>query len=92
MPRLGLFGYGFADAEVYARQGETEQALLALRKAIDDGWRVWWWTQGERSAHTVSLREEPEFLAMMDEIRSEMTVQVEHLRNLETLGGLAPTP
>ena len=90
--RLGISGYGFADVEVYARQGKTEQALTALRKAIDDGWRVFWWTQGTRSPHTVSLRDVPEFQGMMDEIQSDMTVQLEHLRHLNTLGELTPIP
>ena len=90
--RLGVSGYGFADMEIYARQGKTEQALTALRKAIDDGWRVFWWMQGKRSPHTLSLRDEPEFQGMMDEVQSDMTVQLEHLRHLNTLGELAPIP
>ena len=92
MPRLGYFGYGFADVEVYARRGETERALAALRRAIDDGWRVFWWTQGERSPHTVILRDEPQFKAMMDEIRSDMAVQLEHLRDMEARGELPKIP
>jgi len=91
MQRLGFFGYGFADVEVYARQGKKEQALNALRQAIDDGWRVSWWTQAERSPHTESLRDNPEFKAMMDEIRSDMATQLKHVREIEAHYGAAGT-
>ena len=82
-------GYGFADVEIYARRGETDRALATLRRAIDDGWRMSWWTQAERSPHTVLLRDEPEFKPMMDEIRSDMAAQLENLRELEGRGELA---
>ena len=82
MPRLGFFGYGFDDVEVYARQNNKEQALTVLRQAIDDGWRVYWWSQAEQSPHTELLRD-PEFNAMMDEIRSEMAIQLTHVREME---------
>ena len=83
MPRLGFFGYGFADVEIYARQGKKEQALAALRQAIDDDCCVFWWTQAERSPHTALLRDDPEFNAMMDEIRFEMATQLKDVRELE---------
>jgi len=83
MPRLGAFGYGLADVEVYARQGRTERALAAFRRAIDDGYRVFWWTQDERNPHTVLLRDEPEFKAMMDEIRADMASQLERVRDMQ---------
>jgi TolB-like protein/Tfp pilus assembly protein PilF len=80
MPRLGFFGYGFADVEVYARQGRTDHALTALRNAIDQGLRIPWWSQLERSPHTVQLREEVQFQAMLDEIRLDMSIQLERLQ------------
>lgn len=84
MPRVGSFGYGFADAEVYARQNRKEEALSALKKAIEDGWRVFWWTQGERSPHTESLRGDPEFDALMDGIRTDMAAQLDRLRETDS--------
>jgi TolB-like protein/Tfp pilus assembly protein PilF len=92
MPRVGYFGYGFADVEVYARQKKKEQALTALRQGIDDGCCVFWWTQGERNPHTESLGGDPEFNAMMDEIRSDMAVQLENLRDMEARGELPKIP
>jgi tetratricopeptide (TPR) repeat protein len=92
IPRLGFFGYGFADVEVYARQKRKEQALAALRKAIDDGWRVFWWTQGDRSPHTELLRGDPEFSAMIDEVRSEMASQLNRVREWEPQDELVRNP
>jgi len=92
MPRLGAFGYGFADVEIYARQGKKEQALHALRQAIDDDCCVSWWTQAERSPHTELLRDDPEFNAMMDEIRYEMAAQLNQVREMEPRDAVPRTP
>ncbi len=87
MPRRGLLGFGFADAEVHARLGNKVRALDALRQGIDEGWRMYWWTQGELSPHMTSVRDEPRFLAMMDEIRADMSAQLAGVRELEADGG-----
>jgi len=92
IPRLGGRGYGILDVEVYARQGKTRLALDTLRQAVDAGWRLGWWAQGEGSPHLISLLEEPEFKAMMDEIRAEMAVQLAHLREMEAAGELPVVP
>lgn len=83
MPRSGYYGYGFADVEVYARQNRREQALTALRQAIDDGRRAFWWAQLAQSPHTELLRGDPEFIAMVDEIRNEMSTQLKRVREAE---------
>ncbi len=92
MPRLGSQGYGFADVEIYARQGKTQLALAALRQAIDSGTRINWWSQAQQSPHNESLFEEPEFKAMMDEIKADMASQLEWVRQLDIDGELAPMP
>ena len=92
MPRLGTRGFWFADVQVYARQGRTEQALAALREALAEGARSFWWSQLEQSPHTESLRDEPVFRAAMEEIRSDMAAQLEQLRDMETRGRLTPVP
>jgi len=92
MPRMGFRGYGIADAEVFARQGKTRQALAALRQAIDEGFRMNWWAQGSGSPHMVSMLGEPEFIRMMQEIRADMSIQLERVRKLEANGELASVP
>ncbi len=92
MPRLGTRGYWFADVEVLARQGRSKQALAAMQAALAEGARSYWWAQLAQSPHTVSLRTEPEFQAMLEQIRSEMAVQLERLRDMEARGNLTPIP
>jgi len=82
MPRLGLRGYGIADVEVFARQGETERALRTLRQAIDEGYRAYWRFQGEGSPHMASIKEEPEFKSMMDELRADMVRQLSRVHEM----------
>jgi TolB-like protein/Tfp pilus assembly protein PilF len=92
MPRLGARGYGIADVEVYARQGRIRLALDTLRQAIDRGYRRFWWSQGESSPHMTAMLDEPEFQAMMDEVRADMAAQLERVRAMEASGELEPIP
>jgi len=93
MPRLGLFGYGIADIEILARQGNTTQALDTLRLALDEGFRSpSWWASVEGNPHMVSLRGEPEFKEMIAEIRAEMAAQLSNVREMEANGELSQFP
>jgi len=57
-------------AEIYALRGMVPEALVALRRAIDLGWRRGWW-RARHKPHYESLRSEPEFEAMMAELEAE---------------------
>ena len=92
IPRLGWEGYGPWDVLIYAQQGETEAALAATRQAIDQGWRPFWWYTLEYEASVDSIRDEPEFQAMMEEIKADMAAQLEHVKEMETSGELASFP
>jgi TolB-like protein/Tfp pilus assembly protein PilF len=92
IPRKGFFGYGFADVEILARLGKEEQAIAALRRAIDDNFRAFWWTQLQRSPHTVSLRDNPEFTEMMQEIKEDMALQLVRVREMQSNGELPDIP
>lgn len=92
MPRQGHRSLGFLDCEVYARQGETERALTALEQGIEAGVRVSWWSQVERSPHTVALRESPRFDALRTAIRAEMAAQLALVRQMRAAGALPPLP
>ncbi len=78
MPRLGVWGFGISDVEIYALEGKRNRALAALRLAIDEGWRVGWW-QARRNLNLELLHREPEFEALLGKIDSEMTAQREEL-------------
>jgi tetratricopeptide (TPR) repeat protein len=87
-PRLGYGGYWIDDVRIYALQDEKQKALAALRQAIDEGWRAWWWYFLERDPNLESLRDEPEFQAMVEEVRADMAAQLERVREMERRGEL----
>jgi TolB-like protein/Tfp pilus assembly protein PilF len=89
IPRLGPEGYGIADVQIYALQGNEQKALSAIRQAIDDGWRALWWYFLEHDPNLASLHDEPEYQAMVAEIESDMAEQLAHVREMERNGELA---
>jgi tetratricopeptide (TPR) repeat protein len=88
IPRFGLDGYWIADVHIYALQGKKEKALEALREAIDAGWRTLWWYYLERDPNLESLHGDPEFQAMLDEVRADMAAQLERVRAMQRAGEL----
>ena len=92
MPRLGIEGYGISDALIYAQQGKTKEALAALRQAIDERWRTYSWYYFEHDTNLDSIRQEPEFQAMWDEVKTDMAEQLTRLQEREANGELAPIP
>ena len=78
--------------QAYALQGQTANALAALREAIDLGWRSQWWYFLERDLNLDSIRDEPEFQAMVSEIRTDMAEQLARVREWEANGAQLPGP
>ncbi len=66
--------YQFRDApmHIYALQGRTEEALDAMRQAIDDGFVSGWWRLPLKP-HFESLRDNPRFQDMVEELRQKAT-------------------
>ena len=74
-PRVGIFGHGIRDVQIMAMQGRSFEALAALREAIDAGFRGSAPTNGwtlEMDPYLESIRDEPEFRAMLAEIGSDV--------------------
>jgi TolB-like protein/Tfp pilus assembly protein PilF len=94
LPESRLQGddYGILDVLVYALQGRTKLALTALRQAIDRGWRTNWWFYLERDPNLESIRTNPEFQAMVHEIKADMVKQLERVKAMEANGELEPVP
>jgi TolB-like protein len=80
-----------ARVAIYTIQGDVELAIGQLRKLVDAGWRDGWWHL-EREPIYAPLWGEPEFQAIMDEIRVDMAIQLERVREMERNGELEPLP
>ncbi len=63
-----------------------------MRVAIDEGLRSFWWYTLEHDLSLESLHDEPEFQAMVEEIRAEMATQLARVHEMERNGELAPIP
>jgi tetratricopeptide (TPR) repeat protein len=90
-PRLGVYGYGITDVQIYALRDDKEEALAALRQAIDQGWRQFWWYYLEHDPILQPLHNEPLFKAMKEEIKTDMAEQLARVREWEAKGGLPTT-
>ena len=93
VPRLStLNGYGIADVHIYAIQGDRKRALSSLRQAVDEGWRLGWRYDLIHDLKVESIRDEPEFQAVVAELEAEMAEQLARLREWDAAGELAPIP
>jgi tetratricopeptide (TPR) repeat protein len=92
IPRLGNWGYKVDDVQIYALQGDKQKALSALRQAIDEGWRAFWWYSLKLDPSLESLHDEPEFQAMVAEVEADMAAQLARVREMERNGELEPIP
>jgi len=91
-PRRQGDGYRISDALIYAQRGKIRAVLAALRQAIDQGWRESWWFYFDYDLNLDSIRDEPEFQTMVEEIKADMAAQLERVRAMEASGELEPIP
>jgi tetratricopeptide (TPR) repeat protein len=91
-PRQRGDGFRISDALIYAQQGKTQAALAALRKAMDQGWRESWWFYFDHDMNLDLIRDEPEFQAMLEEIKADMAAQLARVRAMDEAGQLEPVP
>jgi len=77
--RQAEWGYGIeiADVEMYMVQDNYRFALDALTRAVDDGYRNPEWL--ERSPFLDPIRSDPDFMAAMDVIRTDLAEQAAQL-------------
>ena len=67
---------GVAKAEALALLDRPDQALAELRRNVDDGWRVMWRWDTQFNRNFDSLREHPEFQALVGKIEADLAAQV----------------
>ena len=94
LPRLGTFGFGILDVQIYALLGRKEDALAALRDAIDQGFRgtIFFdsWTI-DMDPYLESVRGDSRFQRMSDEldgylrVMRDRLIQAEEASNLDSL-------
>jgi tetratricopeptide (TPR) repeat protein len=88
-PRLGRYGFQIADVMIYAIQGKKEKALAALREAIDDGWQFRARYLLEFDPTLFSLHPDPEYQAMVAEVKADLAEQLRRVQEMERRGELA---
>ena len=69
--------YGFLDISAHGIRGDIQAGLLALRSAIDSGWRYNWWMLRTPSFDAVELGDihRAEWNAMIAELESDIAEQ-----------------
>jgi tetratricopeptide (TPR) repeat protein len=87
-----IWGYGIADVELHALRGEKEKALAALREHANQGTRHMWRWQVLYNPNLKSIRNTPEFAAIVAEIEADMAEQLVRVREMERNGELEPIP
>lgn len=70
--RLGFRGYWVEDARIAAIRGDKSAALAALTQAVDEGWRNLWWFYLRHDPVLASIRSEPGFQSLHDQVQAEM--------------------
>src|SRR5690606_1630120 len=87
-----LFEHGIFAARAHALKGDGETALLVLGKAIDAGWRTQWWFYMKLDPAFNSVRDDPRFRAMVDEMDATMAAALANVRKLEASGDIVLPP
>ncbi|MGH8196058.1 MAG: tetratricopeptide repeat protein [Woeseiaceae bacterium] len=99
-PRLGTYGFGIRDVQIYALLGRPEDAIAAFREAIDAGYRgsllfdTW---PLSIDPYLDNVRDDPRFAEMVQELDNDLEVmrsrllQAEAAGNLDTLRSSAET-
>jgi TolB-like protein/Tfp pilus assembly protein PilF len=91
-PRTALWRYGVADVELHALRGEKAEALAALQEHADTGMRDKWRWQLLYNPNLASIRDTPEFAAIVAKIEADMSEQLARVREMQRGGELEPIP
>jgi TolB-like protein/tetratricopeptide (TPR) repeat protein len=90
--RTGEYGYGFANVELHALRGDRERALTALREGAAKGIRYLWRFHLLHNPNLDSIRDTPEFAAIVAEIEADMAEQLTRVREMRRSGELTAIP
>jgi len=79
-------------AQALALLGQKQAALTELRQQVDQGWRQLWRWKTEFNPNFDSLRNEPEYQAIVEILRADMARQAAEFQALEASGEIPPPP
>jgi TolB-like protein/Flp pilus assembly protein TadD len=79
-------GYWISNVQILALQGKKAETLAALRLAADEGWRSLWWYYLQYDPNLESIRSEPEFQTILTEFKTDMSAQMQRIREMERSG------
>ncbi len=71
------FPMGIAKVDALALLDQKTAAIAALKKLVDDGYRLRWRWSTELNRNHISLQGEPGYVAIVDWLRSDMAAQLE---------------
>jgi hypothetical protein len=73
-------------------RGDKEKALAALREGAANGTRYMWRLQLLYNPNLESIRDTPEFAAIVAEIETDMAEQLARVREMQRIGELTAIP
>lgn len=90
LPRLGIFGQGVREAQIYALLGQHEDAYASLREAIDAGYRSsilydQWLLQDD--PYLASMRDDARFVSLLRELDDLNSVMYQRVLAAEAANG-----
>ncbi len=93
-PQIGAWGmgYGYANVELHALRGDKERALTALREGAAKGIRYMWRFHLLHNPNLESIRDTPEFAAIVAEIEADTADQLARVREMQSNGELTAIP
>jgi TolB-like protein len=90
--RTSAWGYGIADVELHALRGYKEEALAALQEHAAKGLGFMSRWQLLYNPNLESIRDTPEFSAIVAEIEADMAEQLARVREMQRSGELTAIP
>jgi TolB-like protein/thioredoxin-like negative regulator of GroEL len=74
------FPMGIANVDALALLGQKTAAIAALQRHVDDGFRLRWRWSTELNRNQASLQDDPDYVAIIDWLRSDIAAQLEASR------------
>ena len=89
LPRLGMSGQGILEVQILALLGRKEDAFVALRELVDEGFRgpllanIWGL---DEDPFLTLLQDDPRFIGILDEISESVAMMHDHVLRAESSG------